>query len=59
MGLSGAIIVYGTGSIPSLEMALRAAGAVPVLVPQHADLASADAVILPGVGHFAPASTEL
>jgi glutamine amidotransferase len=59
MGPSVAIIDYGTGNIASLEMALRAVGAVPVLVRQHADLASADAVILPGVGHFGPASAEL
>jgi len=54
-----AIVDYGTGNIASLEMALRAVGAEPAVVRQPTDLASADAVILPGVGHFGPASADL
>lgn len=54
-----AIVDYGTGNIASLEMALRAVGADPAVVRQPADLDRVDAVILPGVGHFGPASAEL
>ena len=59
MGHRVAIVDYGTGNIASLEMALCAVGANPVVVRQPADLVSLDAVILPGVGHFGPASADL
>lgn len=54
-----AILDYGTGNIASLEMALSAAGSSPVLAREPADLAGVAAVILPGVGHFGPASAAL
>jgi len=59
MGRSVAIVDYGSGNIASLEMAFRAVGAEPVVVRQPSDLVSPDAVILPGVGHFGPASADL
>lgn len=53
------IVDYGAGNIASLEMALVAVGAAPSIVRGPADLADLAAVILPGVGHFGPASTTL
>jgi len=54
-----AILDYGTGNIASLEMALSLAGAEAVLASQPVNLEGVDALILPGVGHFGPASTAL
>ena len=53
------IVAYGTGNIASLETALQAAGTKAVSVSQPEHLSCLDAVILPGVGHFGPASTAL
>ena len=53
------IVDYGTGNIASLEMALVAVGAVPSIVRNPSDLAELAVVILPGVGHFGPASAAL
>jgi len=54
-----AILDYGTGNIASLEMALALVDAEAVVASQPTNLASVDALILPGVGHFGPASTAL
>lgn len=54
-----AILDYGTGNIASLEMALALVGAEVVLASQPATLEGVDALILPGVGHFGPASLAL
>ena len=59
MRISVGIVDYGTGNIASLVMALDAVGAEAVLVSKPEDLASKAAVILPGVGHFRPASAAL
>lgn len=53
------IVDYGAGNIASLEMALIAAGGAPKLAREPSDLSSLAAVILPGVGHFGPASAAL
>ena len=47
-----ALVDYGAGNLTSVKKALACVGA-HVFVPAHPDdLASADAVIVPGVGHF-------
>jgi imidazole glycerol-phosphate synthase subunit HisH len=59
MRLSVGIVDYGTGNIASLVMALDAVGAEASLVSKPEDLVGMAAVILPGVGHFRPASLAL
>lgn len=54
-----AIVDYGTGNIASLEAALRAVGATALLATTPEALDKADALVLPGVGHFGPASNRL
>lgn len=59
MSAAIALIDYGTGNIASLQMAVEACGGRVLLASTPADLQAADAVILPGVGHFGPASLHL
>ena len=59
LGLSIGLVDYGTGNLASLEMALADLGASTSLVSSPGSLRMADAVILPGVGHFGPAATAL
>ncbi len=47
-----AIISYGTGNLASLGDALEEVGASCKVARTPADLAGADALVLPGVGHF-------
>lgn len=54
-----AIVDYGTGNIASLEAALCLVGATVSLAETPAAIDSADALVLPGVGHFGPASEHL
>ena len=48
-----ALIDYGAGNVPSVERALRRLGAEPFRACTTQELASAKAIILPGVGHYA------
>jgi imidazole glycerol phosphate synthase glutamine amidotransferase subunit len=48
-----ALIDYGAGNVPSVERALQKLGMVSKRVTQNGELASASAIILPGVGHYA------
>ena len=48
-----ALIDYGAGNVPSVERALQRLGATSHPVTRPEDLASARAIILPGVGHYA------
>ncbi len=48
-----AIVDYGAGNVPSVERALRKLGAATERVHTATKLGMADAIILPGVGHFA------
>lgn len=48
-----AVVDYGAGNLTSVLKGLRAAGAEPKVSQSPADLAAADAVVIPGVGHFA------
>jgi len=46
------IIDYGAGNLPSVERALRSLGAETECVTSPGKIATARALILPGVGHF-------
>jgi len=48
-----ALIDYGAGNVPSVERALQKLGVTTKRVTQAAELDSARAIILPGVGHYA------
>jgi glutamine amidotransferase len=54
-----AIVDYGVGNVRSVERALVQVGAEPKLTADPADLESADGLVLPGVGAFAPALDKL
>jgi imidazole glycerol phosphate synthase glutamine amidotransferase subunit len=47
------IVDYGAGNLPSVERALRALGAETKRATEPDHIAEAEAIILPGVGHFA------
>ena len=47
-----AIVDYGAGNLTSVVKALAAAGAAPRIVPRSAHLEGAEAIVIPGVGHF-------
>lgn len=47
-----AIIDYGAGNVPSVERALQRLGARTTRAPSADAIASASALILPGVGHY-------
>lgn len=47
-----AIIDYGAGNVPSVERAFQRLGASPVRASTPDAIASAQALVLPGVGHF-------
>lgn len=48
-----ALVDYGAGNAPSVERALQKLGATPIRVKTPGEIESAQAIILPGVGHFA------
>jgi glutamine amidotransferase len=54
-----AIVDYGTGNIASLDQAFDAIGVRTLLTATPDQLHFVDAVVLPGVGHFGPASQAL
>ena len=43
---------YGAGNLPSVERALSKLGAQTQLATEAAHISSAEAIVLPGVGHF-------
>ena len=47
-----AVLDYGSGNLHSVSRALAAAGARPVVTADPAVVADADALVIPGVGHF-------
>lgn len=47
-----AIVDYGAGNLASVIKALRAAGADPRVVTDPSELAGANGIVIPGVGHF-------
>jgi imidazole glycerol phosphate synthase glutamine amidotransferase subunit len=54
-----AVVDYGAGNLVSIDEALRTAGAEVVLAHGEADLAGADALVVPGVGAARPAMERL
>src|SRR5260221_6607848 len=48
-----AIMNYGAENVPSVERALRKLGATPERVSTPKAIAAADAIVLPGQGHYA------
>jgi glutamine amidotransferase len=54
-----AIFDYGAGNLHSLAKAVALAGVEPVIEPDATRAAEGDALILPGVGAFAPAAERL
>lgn len=54
-----AVVDYGAGNLRSIRRALEAAGADVTVTSDPADLAAADAVVLPGVGAAARAMETL
>lgn len=54
-----ALIDYGTGNLHSLMKALEAGGASVHVETDFAQAAQADAIVLPGVGAFGAATTQL
>ena len=46
------LLDYGAGNLASVIKALAATGATPRVAVEPADLASAAAIVIPGVGHF-------
>lgn len=59
MTLDVAILDYGVGNLHSIRKAFEREGAEPRLVGNPAELAEADALVLPGVGAFGDASEKL
>jgi imidazole glycerol-phosphate synthase subunit HisH len=53
------IIDYGAGNLPSVERALRTLGADTECVTGAEQIATASALVLPGVGHFSAFVTGL
>lgn len=54
-----AVLDYGIGNLRSAEKALQHVGAAARLVTEAADVAAADAVVLPGVGAFGACARAL
>ena len=54
-----ALVEYGAGNLPSVERALARLGVESVRAANPSALAGADAVILPGVGHFGALMRQL
>ncbi len=54
-----AVLDYGIGNLRSAEKALQHVGADARLTADEADVAAADAVVLPGVGSFGPCADAL
>ena len=53
------IIDYGAGNLPSVERAMRSLGAKTECVTRPEQIATASALVLPGVGHFCAFVTGL
>jgi imidazole glycerol phosphate synthase glutamine amidotransferase subunit len=54
-----AVVDYGAGNLVSIEQALTQVGALPRRVRTASDFASAEALIVPGVGAAGPAMARL
>ena len=52
-----ALIDYGAGNLASVRKGMAAVGAPVVVVREPGDVASASAIVIPGVGHFEATAT--
>lgn len=59
MTVTVAVIDYGMGNIGSICKMLRLVGAEPIVSADPAELGRADKLVLPGVGHFDRAMSNL
>ncbi len=59
MAVRVAVIDYGMGNIGSICKMLRHVGAEPIVTSEARQLAAADKLVLPGVGHFDRAMDNL
>jgi len=50
-----AVVDYGVGNLRSIRKGLEKSGATVQITHNHDDLRNSDAIVLPGVGAFAPA----
>ncbi len=57
--ISVAILDYGVGNLFSMSNALDRAGLMGKIIRDPTKITSADAIVLPGVGNFGPASLKL
>jgi imidazole glycerol phosphate synthase glutamine amidotransferase subunit len=53
------VVDFGAGNVASMVKALRKIGAAPTIVTKPEEIASASRVVVPGVGAFGAAMTEL
>ncbi|HLA17407.1 MAG TPA: imidazole glycerol phosphate synthase subunit HisH [Candidatus Limnocylindrales bacterium] len=53
------IVDYGAGNLPSVDQALRAVGASPQVIRTADELATVEALVVPGVGAAGPAMDRL
>ncbi|RMD92371.1 MAG: imidazole glycerol phosphate synthase subunit HisH, partial [Calditrichaeota bacterium] len=53
------IVDYGVGNLPSVEKAVLATGFSAHVTAEPVEVASAEKIILPGVGSFQKAMAEL
>ena len=54
-----AVLDYGVGNLFSMSNALERAGLKVKVTREPEEIASANAIVLPGVGNFGPASIKL
>jgi imidazole glycerol phosphate synthase glutamine amidotransferase subunit len=54
-----AVLDYGVGNLFSMSNALRKAGLKVKVIGNPEEMGSSDAIVLPGVGNFGPASIKL
>ncbi len=54
-----AVVEYGVGNLNSIYRAIKTVGHEPVITDDPREVRSADAVVLPGVGHFRAAAERL
>ena len=47
-----AVLDYGSGNLHSVSRALARVGGTPLITSDHAEVDHADALVIPGVGHF-------
>ena len=47
-----AVLDYGSGNLHSVSRALARVGGTPLITGEPAEVGNADALVIPGVGHF-------